>query len=44
VTSAIAGSRDPGHVRTNAAAGDVDLDEETLRELDAILSMGPAPG
>ena len=37
VTSAIAGSRDPGHVRSNAAAGDVRLAPETLRELDALL-------
>jgi aryl-alcohol dehydrogenase-like predicted oxidoreductase len=42
VTSAIAGSRDPAHVRANAAAGDVELDDETLAELDAILSLGPA--
>jgi len=38
VTSAIAGSRNPDHVRSNAAAGDVDLDEETRRELDALLA------
>jgi aryl-alcohol dehydrogenase-like predicted oxidoreductase len=42
VTSAIAGSRNPGHVRSNAAAGDVGLDEATLKELDAVLSRGPA--
>jgi aryl-alcohol dehydrogenase-like predicted oxidoreductase len=42
VTSAIAGSRNPNHVRSNAAAGDVELDEQTLRELDAVLSLGPA--
>jgi aryl-alcohol dehydrogenase-like predicted oxidoreductase len=41
VTAAIAGSRDPGHVRSNAAAGDVGLDDETLAELDGILSRGP---
>jgi len=44
VTSAIAGSRNPAHVRANAAAGDVELDSGTLAELDAILSLGPAPG
>jgi aryl-alcohol dehydrogenase-like predicted oxidoreductase len=44
VTSAIAGSRNPEHVRSNAAAGDVDLDEATLAELDALLSLGPAFG
>jgi aryl-alcohol dehydrogenase-like predicted oxidoreductase len=37
VTAAIAGSRNPAHVRTNAAAGDIELDETTLAELDAIL-------
>jgi aryl-alcohol dehydrogenase-like predicted oxidoreductase len=42
VTSAIAGSRDPTHVRTNADAGDVALDPETLAELDAIVSEGSA--
>jgi aryl-alcohol dehydrogenase-like predicted oxidoreductase len=38
VTSAIAGSRDPGHVRANAAAGDGALDAGTLAELDALLA------
>jgi aryl-alcohol dehydrogenase-like predicted oxidoreductase len=38
VTAAIAGSRNPTHVRTNAAAGDIELDEPTLVELDAILA------
>ena len=37
VTSAIAGSRNAAHVRTNAAAGDLELDELTLKELDSIL-------
>jgi aryl-alcohol dehydrogenase-like predicted oxidoreductase len=41
VTAAIAGSRDPEHVRSNAAAGDVELDDETLVELEAILPLGP---
>ncbi|HEX6230696.1 MAG TPA: aldo/keto reductase [Actinomycetota bacterium] len=44
VTAAIAGSRDPDHVRSNAAAGDVELDRGTLAELDALLSLGPAFG
>jgi methylglyoxal reductase len=44
VTSAIAGSRNPKHVRQNAEAGDVTLDEETLGELDALLRLGPAFG
>jgi aryl-alcohol dehydrogenase-like predicted oxidoreductase len=38
VTAAIAGSRNPAHVRTNAAAGNIELDETTLAELDAILA------
>ena len=38
VTAAIAGSRNPAHVRTNAGAGDIELDEATLAELDAILA------
>ena len=42
VTSAIAGSRNRDHVRSNAGAGDVELDGATLSELDAILS-GAAP-
>ena len=42
VTSAIAGSRNPDHVRSNAAAGDVVLDDETLAELEQILRLGPA--
>jgi aryl-alcohol dehydrogenase-like predicted oxidoreductase len=41
VTAAIAGSRDPAHVRSNAAAGDIELDDETLVELEAILPLGP---
>ena len=41
VTSAIAGSRNAEHVLANAAAGDVELDDGTLAELDAILSLGP---
>ncbi|HEY5859260.1 MAG TPA: aldo/keto reductase [Actinomycetota bacterium] len=38
VTSAIAGSRNPDHVRANAEAGDVKLDDATLAEVDALLS------
>ncbi len=41
VTSAIAGSRNARHVRENARAGDLDLDVATLRELDALLPLGP---
>jgi aryl-alcohol dehydrogenase-like predicted oxidoreductase len=42
VTAAIAGSRNPVHVRQNAGAGDVELEEDTLREIDAILPLGPS--
>jgi aryl-alcohol dehydrogenase-like predicted oxidoreductase len=42
VTSAIAGSRNPEHVHTNAAAGDLELDDTTLAELEALLPLGPA--
>jgi aryl-alcohol dehydrogenase-like predicted oxidoreductase len=38
VSVAIAGSRNPNHVRSNAAAGDVELDEAIRSELDAIVS------
>jgi aryl-alcohol dehydrogenase-like predicted oxidoreductase len=37
VTSAIAGSRDAEHTRSNAAAGDLELDGGTLAELDALI-------
>jgi aryl-alcohol dehydrogenase-like predicted oxidoreductase len=36
VTAAIAGSRNPDHVRANAEAGDLKLDEQALAEIDAI--------
>lgn len=42
VTGAIAGSRNPDHVRENAAAGDIDLDEDDLRALEDLLRRGPA--
>jgi aryl-alcohol dehydrogenase-like predicted oxidoreductase len=37
VTAAIAGSRNPAHVRANSAAGDVDLDDATLAAISATL-------
>jgi aryl-alcohol dehydrogenase-like predicted oxidoreductase len=43
VTAAIAGSRNPDHVRSNAVAGEVELDDASLSELDAIVSQ-PSPG
>ena len=42
VTSAIAGTRNPSHVRSNADAGDVELDASTLQELEAVLRLGPS--
>lgn len=41
VTSAIAGSRNPKHVRENAEAGDIELDQKTLDELEELLPLGP---
>jgi aryl-alcohol dehydrogenase-like predicted oxidoreductase len=38
VTAAIAGSRNPDHVRENAAAGDVQLDDQILAEIEQPLS------
>ena len=38
VTSAIAGSRDPGHTRDNASAGDIELDQGSLAEIDRVLA------
>ena len=42
VTSAIAGSRNPDHVRANAEAGDLQLDAATLAELEGALRLGPS--
>ncbi len=44
VTAAIVGSTDPEHVRSNAAAGDLVLDADALRELDRVVSEGPLAG
>jgi methylglyoxal reductase len=41
VTAAIAGSRNPAHVRDNAAAGDIVLDQATLAELESLVARGP---
>jgi aryl-alcohol dehydrogenase-like predicted oxidoreductase len=41
VTSAIAGSRNPRHVRENAETGDIELDEKTLAEIEEIIPLGP---
>ena len=37
-TGAIAGSRSPDHVAENAAAGDVDLADKDLEEIDSVLA------
>jgi aryl-alcohol dehydrogenase-like predicted oxidoreductase len=39
VTAAIAGSRNPEHVRSNATVGDLRLDPETLTEIDTIFRI-----
>lgn len=44
VTAAIAGSRNPDHVRSNAEAGDLRLDAATLEELETALRRGPSFG
>lgn len=44
VTSAIAGSRNPDHVRSNAEAGDIALDDDTLAELDHVLDQASIGG
>jgi aryl-alcohol dehydrogenase-like predicted oxidoreductase len=38
VTAAIAGSRNPDHVRSNAAAGDVELNGDAVAEIEEILA------
>jgi aryl-alcohol dehydrogenase-like predicted oxidoreductase len=42
VTAAIVGTRNPAHAKMAAAAGDNQLDETTLDELERILPLGPA--
>ena len=39
-----AGSRNPEHVRENAAAGDIELDDKTLEEIESLLPLGPEFG
>jgi aryl-alcohol dehydrogenase-like predicted oxidoreductase len=41
VTAAIAGSRNPDHVRQNAEAGEVQLDRATLQEIEELIPLGP---
>jgi aryl-alcohol dehydrogenase-like predicted oxidoreductase len=42
VSSAICGSRNPAHVRENSEAAELQLDAETIAELDAAIPLGPA--
>jgi aryl-alcohol dehydrogenase-like predicted oxidoreductase len=39
VTAAIAGSRNPDHVRANAEAADLRLDHTTLKEIDGVFAV-----
>ncbi len=41
VTSAIAGTRNPKHLRENAEAGEVTLDDATLAEIEEVIRLGP---
>jgi aryl-alcohol dehydrogenase-like predicted oxidoreductase len=38
VTAAVAGSRSADHVRNNATAGDLQIDHQTLEEIDALFA------
>jgi aryl-alcohol dehydrogenase-like predicted oxidoreductase len=42
ITATLAGSRSPVHVRDNAAAGSLELTDDVLAELDALIPLGPA--
>lgn len=44
VTSVIAGSTNPDHIRSNADAGDIQLDDETVQEIDALVDRYRASG
>jgi aryl-alcohol dehydrogenase-like predicted oxidoreductase len=41
ITATLAGSRSPAHVRENAAAGTLELTDDVLAELDALIPLGP---
>jgi aryl-alcohol dehydrogenase-like predicted oxidoreductase len=41
VTMTLAGTRNPEHARTNAAAADIQLTAEQVAELDALVPLGP---
>jgi aryl-alcohol dehydrogenase-like predicted oxidoreductase len=42
VTSAICGSNNPAHVSSNSAAAGIELDDDALAELEAVMRLGPA--
>jgi aryl-alcohol dehydrogenase-like predicted oxidoreductase len=44
VTSAIAGSTNPGHIRSNAEAGDLQLDDGTVKEIGVLVDRYRASG
>jgi aryl-alcohol dehydrogenase-like predicted oxidoreductase len=41
ITATLVGSRSPAHVRDNAAAGRLELADDILAELDALIPLGP---
>jgi aryl-alcohol dehydrogenase-like predicted oxidoreductase len=41
VIAAIAGSRNPSHVRQNAEAADLTISETILAQLEAVIPLGP---
>jgi aryl-alcohol dehydrogenase-like predicted oxidoreductase len=41
VMATLAGTTNPEHARTNAAAADVELTDEQLAQLDALIPLGP---
>src|SRR3954447_465926 len=42
VTSAICGSSNPAHVGSTSAAAEIELDDDALAELEAVMQLGPA--
>jgi aryl-alcohol dehydrogenase-like predicted oxidoreductase len=44
VSSVLAGSANPDHVRSNAAAAELDLSENVLAELESLIPLGPTIG
>jgi aryl-alcohol dehydrogenase-like predicted oxidoreductase len=44
VSSVLAGSANPDHVRSNAAAAELDLSDDVLAELESLIPLGPTIG